>query len=294
MVVGSSRHGGAPASAPTTARRGPVWCSATSCARTVRDDAAVLDAITGPLPGDPYTAPRPPVRTPPRWASTPAGSASASAPTHRAASPRSTHVVEAVEDAARLLESLGHVVEPASPAGLDAPGLLEAFSAVLASSVVFDIDGSAKMAGHAITADDVEPFTWMQYELGKAITAGQYLEGLHVAHQWTRGVVAWWQDYDLLLTANTAEPAPRLGDIVDASFDPFRASSGRSRSRCSPVRSNITGQPTVSLPLWWTPDGIPVGVQLVADQYREDLLFRVAAQLEAARPWTDRRPPVRA
>ena len=107
-------------------------------------------------------------------------------------------------------------------------------------------------------------------------------------------MVAWWQDYDLLLTANTAEPAPRLGDIVDASFDPLRALERAIPFAVFTGPFNITGQPAVSLPLWWTDDGIPVGVQLVADQYREDVLLRVAAQLEAARPWADRRPPVSA
>ena len=259
--------------------------------RSVRDTAAVLDATNGPLPGDPYTAPLPAGpylaevgRDPGRLrigirTDAPSGLAGVDA-----------RVVEAVEDAGRLLESLGHSVEPASPAGLDAPGLLEAFSAVLASSVVFDIDELAKIVGREITADDVEPFTWMQYEIGRTITAGQYLEGIDVAHRWTRGVVEWWQEYDLLLTANTAEPAPVLGDIVDASFDPLRALERAIPFAVFTGPFNITGQPAVSLPLWWTDDGIPVGVQLVADQYREDVLLRVAAQLETARPWADRRP----
>jgi amidase len=261
--------------------------------RTVRDTAAVLDATAGPLPGDPYTAPPPAGpfaaevgRDPGRLriglrTDAPSGLA--------AVDPR---VVAAVEDAGLLLESLGHIVEHASPAGLDAPGLLEAFSAVLAAGVVFDVGEMAKVVGREITADDVEPVTWMQYEIGRTITAGQYLEGLRVAHAWTRGVVAWWQDYDLLLTANTAEPAPRLGDIVDGSFDPMRALERAIPFAVYTGPFNVTGQPAVSLPLWWTDDGIPVGVQLVADQYREDVLLRVAAQLEAARPWADRRPTI--
>ena len=263
--------------------------------RTVRDCAAVLDATAGPLVGDPYTAPP---ATGPYAAEvgTDPGrlriGIRTDAPSGLA--PVDPRVVAAVEDAARLLESLGHVVETASPAGLDATGLLEAFTTVIAGGVVADVDRLARLAGREITADDVEPFTWMQYELGRAITAGQYLEALDLGHGWARRVMAWWADHDLLLTANTAEPAPRLGDIVDASFDPVRALERAVPFAAFTGPFNVTGQPAMSLPLWWTSDGIPVGVQLVADQYREDVLFRVAAQLETARPWRDRRPPVRA
>jgi len=264
--------------------------------RSVRDSAAVLDAIAGPLPGDPYTAP-PPARPFLEEVGADPGRLRIG---YRTDAPSGLAVVdpacvEAVEDAARLLESLGHAVEPASPPALDSPGLLEAFSAVLAAGVVFDLDQLATIVGRPITADDVEPFTWMQYEVGRAITAGQYLEGLDVAHRWTRGVVDWWQQgYDLLLTPNTAEPAPRLGDIVNATADPFRALERAIPFAVYTGPFNITGQPAMSVPLWWTPDGIPVGVQLVADQYREDVLLRVAAQLETARPWTGRRPPIHA
>jgi len=263
--------------------------------RTVRDCAAVLDATAGPLPGDPYTAP-PPARPYAAEVGADPGRLRIGIRTDAPGdlSPVDPRVVEAVEDAGRLLESLGHVVEPASPAGLDATGLLEAFSTVLAGGVVVDVDHLAETVGREVTADDVEPFTWMQYELGRAITAGQYLEALDVAHRWSRDVVGWWQDHDLLLTANTAEPAPRLGDIVDASFDPVRALERAIPFAAFTAPYNVTGQPAVSLPLWWTAEGIPVGAQLVADQYREDVLLRVAAQLEVARPWAERRPPVRA
>ena len=264
--------------------------------RSVRDSAAVLDAIAGPLPGDPYTAPPPAGPYAAEVGADPGRlriGLRTDAPSGLAAvDPR---CVEAVEDAGRLLESLGHHVEPASPAALDSPGLLEAFSAVLAGGVVFDIDQLAATVGREITADDVEPFTWMQYEAGRATTAGQYVDALHIAHTWSRGVIGWWQTgYDLLLTPNTAEPAPRLGDIVNETADPLRALERAIPFAAHTAPWNVTGQPAVSLPLWWTDDGIPVGVQLIADQYREDVLIRVAAQLETARPWSNRRPPIHA
>ncbi|MFM8303786.1 MAG: amidase [Actinomycetota bacterium] len=278
---------------------GEVWAGLVArhvLTRSVRDTAAVLDAVAGPLPGDPYTAP-PPAGPYAAEVGAPPGrlriGIRTEAPSGLAVTdPR---VVEAVEDAGRLLESLGHHVEAASPTGLDAPGLLEAFSAVLAGSVVFEVDHLAAIIGREVTADDVEPFTWMQYEAGRAITAGQYVGALHLAHAWSRDVIGWWQDgYDLLLTANTAEPAPLIGDIVNETADPVHALTRALPYAVFTAPFNVTGQPAVSLPLWWTDDGIPVGVQLVADQYRDDLLIRVAAQLEADRPWATRRPPVHA
>jgi amidase len=121
------------------------------------------------------------------------------------------------------------------------------------------------------------------------------VDALHIAHTWSREVIGWWQTgFDLLLTPNTAEPAPRLGDIVNETADPFRALERAIPFAAHTAPWNVTGQPAVSLPLWWTDDGIPVGVQLVADQYREDVLLRVAAQLETARPWADRHPLIHA
>jgi amidase len=259
--------------------------------RTVRDCAAVLDVIAGGAPGDPYVAP-PPARPyadevgaePGRLrigvrTETPSGLAVVD-----------SRVVDAVEGAAELLESLGHHVEPAWPAGLDAAALVESFAVVYAAHVVFDVHLLARILGREVGTDDVEPFTWMHYEAGRAISAADYVEALRVAHEWARGMAAWWQDFDLLLTANTAEPAPRLGDIVDADADPLRAYERAIPFAAFTVPSNVTGQPAISVPLARSPEGLPIGVQLVADQHREDVLVRVAAQLEAARPWADRPP----
>ena len=114
-------------------------------------------------------------------------------------------------------------------------------------------------------------------------------------HRFTRDVVAWWQTgYDLLLTPTTAEPAPFLGDLLSTTDDPMRPLTRALPFAVFTVPANVTGQPAMSVPLYWTADDVPVGVQLVADQYREDVLVRVAAQLEAAQPWSTRRPRVSA
>jgi amidase len=153
----------------------------------------------------------------------------------------------------------------------------------------------AEIAGRPVTEDDVEPLTWAQYQMGLATSAEQYVEAMAAAHRFTRDVVAWWQSgYDLLLTPTTAEPAPFLGDLVSTPDDPMRPLTRALPFAAFTVPANVTGQPAMSVPLHWTADDVPVGVQLVADQYREDVLFRVGAQLEAAQPWATRRPGVSA
>jgi amidase len=264
--------------------------------RSVRDSASVLDVIAGAMPGDPYTAP-PPARPFVDEVRRDPGRLRIGV---RTTAPSDLALVDpecvtAVEGAARLLESLGHVVEPATPPALDAGDLVASFVVVMVTGVVFEMSQLARIAGRPLTEDDVEPLTWLQYQMGLGTTAGQYVDAIAAAHRFTRDVVGWWRDgYDLLLMPTTAEPAPRLGDLVSTPEDPMRPLTRAVPFAAFTVPFNVTGQPAMSVPLHWSDDGIPIGVQLVADQYREDVLFRVAAQLEAARPWAARRPMISA
>jgi amidase len=131
--------------------------------------------------------------------------------------------------------------------------------------------------------------------MGLATTAERYVEAMAAAHRYTRAVVAWWRSgHDLLLMPVAAEPAPFLGDLVSTVDEPMRPMTRAVPFAVFTVPANVTGQPAMSVPLHWTADDVPVGVQLIADQYREDVLLRVAAQLEAAQPWTTRRPRISA
>jgi amidase len=158
------------------------------------------------------------------------------------------------------------------------------------------------MAGRTVTADDVEPLTWAYYETGQAYTALEYLEAITAAHAWTRRVESWWAPvadggagYDLLLTPTCAEPPPELGDVVGTKEDPWHGMARASAFAAYTAPFNVTGQPAMSVPLYWQGSGgLPIGVQLVAGTGGEDVLLRVAAQLEAARPWSDHRPRVHA
>ncbi len=261
--------------------------------RTVRDSAAVLDVLHGYETGDWYSAP-PPGRAYAREATTDPGTlrvgVRTTAPLGLAAV--DPECVAATERAAALLESLGHHVETAAPATLDDAAVLETFSAVMLTSLRAELDTIAAEIGRSVTASDMEASTWNSYEAGAAYEGGTYVRELAKMHQWNRRVCAWGLDdgYDLLLTPTCAEPPPEIGDLIrpetnGARLLPFAIFT---------APFNVSGQPAMSVPLHWTRNGLPVGVQLVAAPNREDVLFRVAGQLEAAQPWAGRRPPVHA
>ncbi|MCB0957338.1 MAG: amidase, partial [Ilumatobacter sp.] len=142
--------------------------------------------------------------------------------------------------------------------------------------------------GRAVGEDDLEPDNLMFAEMGRSISATDYLAAVHGQHLWVRDMLRWWHPegeghphgFDLLLTPVIATPPPPIGYLSGPE-------GGRRVGELLlfTAQFNVTGQPAVSLPLHRTPDGLPVGVQLVAAHGREDVLVRVAAQLEAAAPW---------
>jgi amidase len=270
--------------------------------RSVRDSAAVLDVLEGPMPGDPYFA-APPARPFLDEVGADPGRLRIGLRTTAAAGMADTDpaCAAAAHDAARLLGELGHHVEDGSPAALDETELMGMFLVVLTTSVVADIRDIEAKAGQPVGEDDVEPLTWVYYEQGLQATGAQYLEAVTEAHRWSRRVAQWWAPtdeggagFDLLLTPTMAEPPPKIGDVVGTKDDPWHGMARATPFAAYAAPFNITGQPAMSVPLSWSDDGLPIGVQLVAPYGREDVLLRVAAQLEAARPWADRRPPVHA
>ncbi len=151
--------------------------------------------------------------------------------------------------------------------------------------------------GREVGPDDVEPGTWAQYEAGLTASAGDYLEALGIAHAWARRLMSWWSGgggFDLLLTPTLAEPPPEIGFVRGTREEPWLALARALPFAVFTAPFNMSGQPAMSVPLRWSDNGLPIGVQLVAAQYREDVLLRVASQLEAVRPWADRRPPLHA
>jgi amidase len=266
-------------------------------ARSVRDSAAVLDTLEGYMTGDPYTAP-PPAGPYAREVGADPGKLRIGLRTTAPGDLAATDPIcaAAAVDAAELLASLGHTVVDASPAALGEGDLMANFSTVMMSWVCAELAEIAEIAGRPVTADDVEPMTWLFSQVGAGFDGGAYVTSLNALHRWTRRMVSWWLDdgFDLLLTPTLAEPPPLLGHIGRQDDGGSNSSARSIPFAAYPAPFNVTGQPAMSVPLHWTESGLPIGVQLVAAPFREDVLIRVAAQLERARPWADRRPPVRA
>jgi len=265
--------------------------------RSVRDSAAVLDVLAGEMPGDPYTAP-PPARPFADEVGADPGRLRIGLRTEAPGAMVATdpECVAAAEDAAHLLESLGHTVEPASPAALDEPELMGMFMVILTTSVVRDLAEIARRAGRAAGPADVEPLTWEYAEMGRAHSSADYVEAVDAMHAWGRRVATWWHDdgYDVLLTPTMAEPPPMLGDLVPPADNPFEGAARATAFATYTAPFNVTGQPAMSVPLYQWAAGLPIGSHFVAAMNREDVLVRLASQLEGARPWADRRPPVHA
>ena len=201
----------------------------------------------------------------------------------------------AARETAKLLESLGHRVEESYPAALADTEVGRATVTVIAAATARDLAYWSERTGQRIGPGDVEPMTWAIAEMGRSVSASDYIRAMDYLHAHTRLVAAWWAEgFDLLLTPTLAEPPPRLGEFDPAPDDPLRGFTRSAAFVVFTMPFNITGQPAVSLPLHWSADGLPIGVQLGAAYGREDLLIRVAAQLESTHPWSGRRPPVHA
>lgn len=264
--------------------------------RSVRDAAALLDCVQGAMTGDPYTA-IPPERPyadevgadPGRLRIGFADRAPGEDPTIHA------ECQAGVRSALDALAGLGHDVVDARPSALYEHELMPHVLAVISSSQARDIDRLGALIGRELTEADVDCDNWRVTEIGRGVPARQYLAAVEAYNAFTRDMCGWWAaGHDLLVTPTITRPAPKVGEIVPDPSKPLDAfmRSGALLPFCVPF--NITGQPAVSLPLHQSRDGLPVGIQLVAAVGREDLLIRVAAQLEQALPWSDRRPAVHA
>jgi amidase len=152
-----------------------------------------------------------------------------------------------------------------------------------------------RFIGRPLGPDDLDPLNWALVDLGRMTSVPMYLASVDWIHGFTRRLAAWWADgFDVLVTPTLPEPPAPLGFFRPTRENPIEAGTRATHYASFTSPFNMSGQPAISLPLHWTPDGLPVGVQLVAAYGREDVLLRLAAQLEDAAPWHHRRPPVSA
>lgn len=263
--------------------------------RSVRDTAAVLDAIAGPGIGDPYTAPAPERPFADEVGADP-GRLRIGFRTVMTGGHGDSHAscVAAVAAAAGLIEDLGHDVTPADVPGLDDPRFASGTAVAFTAFIARELDRWSARLGREIASTELEPWNAMLADGGATITASAYLGAVEDLQGFARAVAAWWADgNDILVTPTLTEPPFPIGHLGPA-VEPGELVGRMSGLTSFSIPFNVTGQPAISLPLHWDGDGMPIGVQLVAAPGREDVLLRLAAQLEAARPWTDRRPAVAA
>jgi amidase len=261
--------------------------------RSVRDSAALLDATSGPDPGDPYCAP-PPVRPFLQEVGASPGRLRIALST-RTVLGAEVHpdCDAAARDAADLCEDLGHVVTEASPP-IDGELLFRAFITVLSVGFAWSIDDWGRRTGRAPTPDYFEPFVWAFTERGRRLSASEYLLRVQDLQQLSRTIARFFVDYDLWLTPTLGEPPVPLGTFTYTGQDPFEVRRRMAAFSPFPSISNATGQPAMSVPLYWNASGLPIGVHFAGRFGDEATLFRLASQLETARPWSSRRAPVSA
>jgi amidase len=264
--------------------------------RSVRDTAAILDVVAGAMPGDPYTAP-PPQRPFLAEVGAEPGRLRIGVMQHPPGTGQlHPDCTAAVQHTARLLESLGHQVEESHPPAFDElQECVSHFSTLLMSWVAATLDELGENTGKTVGPEGFEEITWTYATMGRAVRAAQYIQAVDWLHAFTRRMASWWASgFDVLLTPTLAAPPPRLGELVPPPGSPLAGSEKAFALIPFTAQFNITGQPAMSLPLYWNRDGLPIGVQLISAYAREDVLIRLAAQLEQACPWRDRRPPVHA
>jgi amidase len=265
--------------------------------RSVRDAAAVLDAVGGRTPGDPYpwAAPDRPfagqIADPPGplrvkvWAGVPGGFGTLTA-----------DVARVVHDAGALLAELGHRVDEGHPALLDGRAPMGALSRVVFAGTEWAVRRWERLTGVPCPDDQLEPITADYVARARRLSAADLLDLEESVQLQSRDVARWFEaEADVLVMATCAEPAPPLGEWQATTADEVPAALANMLPTVALASwCNATGVPALSVPLGTSPEGLPIGVHLVAAHGGEGLLLRLAAQLELARPWADRIPDLAA
>ncbi len=256
--------------------------------RSVRDCAAILDATAGAAPGDPYTAP-PPLRPYLDEVGADAGVLRVGLAEPVPGLDVDAACRAAVEETARIFEARGHVVEPVALQPLEHMVMGPWFVIAVAR----ELDRVAEWVGRPITEEDVEPYTWMLAGLGRTISGLDVAKLSDAMWAWVRRLCeSWYARHDVLLLPVAPSPAPEIGALAPDGGPQVAGELARFTRYTMPF--DLTGEPAISLPVHVTDAGLPVGAQVVAKLGREDVLFRLAAQVDEAVGFESRRPPARA
>jgi amidase len=298
---------------PTGPDFGEIWHGAVVehvVSRSVRDSAAILDATAGPDPGAPYSAPEPARPFREEVGREPGRLRIAFTDRPWLGHEVDAECAAALRETARLLEGLGHAVEEAGPA-FDGPGFARAFLTMICGELRGDIEEAEAVLGRRARAADFEPATWALGLLGRATPAGSFARAVRALQRTAREIAPFFERYDVLLTPTVSRPPVPTGALQPLPGERLLlellggVGSGRLLRAAGVLEQtadkvfdfipwtpviNATGQPAMSVPLCRSRDGLPVGMHFVARYGEEATLYRLAAQLEAARPWGERRP----
>jgi amidase len=259
--------------------------------RTVRDCAAMLDVTGRPEPTSPYAPPakerpyleeigRAPGRLRIAWSSQTANGR----PVH-------AEVQAALEATVDLLERLGHAMVPRD-LGVDQRALWGAQNAYSGANFAAGMKRLVEQIGREPKPDELEPLTWANWKGGQRATGEQAMWDMQALRMLGHQILALYEEFDVFLTPTLAAPPPPIGYLDPVAVSPrdIRRRNGEFFSFCGPA--NMSGQPSISLPLAWSAAGLPMGMMFTARYADEAVLFRLAAQLEKECPWKDRRPPI--
>jgi amidase len=256
--------------------------------RSVRDSAVMLDCTVGLEPGDPYAAPTSEqpfaqsIERPPRKLRI-----ALMLGDHRGAKLH-RECLKGVEGAAKLCQSLGHIVEEADPK-LDMVALRPMNARIAAANTARACDLRWKALGRTPNPDDVETGTWAVYQRGLKVSGLEYIEAIAAAHAIGRKMAAFLTSYDVILSTTLAGPPPKLG-YFDQNGDVQTFTERVTEYLSVTPLHNATGTPAMTVPLHWSSDGLPIGVHFAGRYGEESTLLALAAQLETAQPWFDRVP----
>lgn len=258
--------------------------------RSVRDSAALLDASRGPEPGQTTIAPAPRGSYLDAVARAPKGLRIGLIGTPLTHSPVDPECVRATADTARLCESLGHQVQEIS-LPVDPGEFFASTRIIMGVGTVMRVTKREQQLGRNVTENDLEPIIWQRYQSSRAYTAEQLENALLGVEKAARQMALLQQDFDILLSPTLATPPVKLGKL---SLNQDNAAYEKEAINISAFTMlyNATGQPAMSVPLHWTPEGLPVGVMFAGRYGEEGLLFQLAGQLEQASPWFDKIAPL--
>jgi amidase len=258
---------------------------------SVRDSAVLLDATAGPDVGDPYWAPPPERPYREEVGRDPGKMRLIFTTTSPTETPVHPECVAAVLEAAETCRRLGHDVEEYAPR-IDPAGLNDAFIKVYAAGHSAELEHFIQVVGRRPAEGEVEPLTESLRALGSQLSGADYLLAIQQLQLVSREIARALEPYDAWITPTTPAPPPPLGQFEPTPDNPLAGLIRASEVAPFTAIGNMTGLPAMSVPLAWSRSGLPIGIQFFARFGDEGSLFRLAAQLEAERPWKDRRPPI--